>query len=127
MSFRASPMLLMLLLSAVCQNEKCMGEMEKPEREKNKEWLPSTISMKKMATFIARRTILSLNLATFSSKSRSIPVVNRCVCLPYKHYQLVRQCSSIKEGNIPQNQEASPDLELSDSCVKVRLSNLHAV
>ena len=83
--------------------------------------------MKKMATFIARRTILSLNLATFSSKSRSIPVVNRCVCLPYKHYQLVRQCSSIKEGNIPQNQEASPDLELSDSCVKVRLSNLHAV
>ena len=104
-----------------------MGEMEKPEREKNKEWLPSTISMKKMATFIARRTILSLNLATFSSKSRSIPVVNRCVCLPYKHYQLVRQCSSIKEENIPQNQEASPDLELSDSCVKVRLSNLHAV
>lgn len=61
---------------------------------------------------------MSLNLATFSSKSRSIPVVNRCVCLPYKHYQLVRQCSSIKEGNIPQNQEASPDLELSDSCVK---------
>ena len=80
-----------------------------------------------MAAFIARRTILSLNLATFSSKSRLIPVVNRCLCLPYKHYQLFRQYSSIKEGNIPQSQEASPDLGLSDSCVKVRLSNLHAV
>ena len=81
-----------------------------------------------MATFFARRTVLSrLNLATFSRKNRFIPVVSRCVCLPYKHYQLFRQCSSIKEGSIPQNQEASPDLELSDSCVKVRLSNLHAV
>ena len=101
---------------------------EKPEREKNKEWLPSTIGMReKMATFFARRTVLSLNLATFSRKYRLIPVVSRCVCLPYKYYQLFRQCSSIKEGSIPQNQEASPDLELSDSCVKVRLSNLHAV
>ena len=80
-----------------------------------------------MATFFARRTVLSLNLATFSRKYRLIPVVSRCVCLPYKYYQLFRQCSSIKEGSIPQNQEASPDLELSDSCVKVRLSNLHAV
>ena len=95
--------------------------------EKARSGYQAKLALKKMATFIARRTILSLNLATFSSKSRSIPVVNRCVCLPYKHYQLFRQCSSIKEGNIPQNQEASPDLELSDSCVKVRLSNLHAV
>ncbi|KAM7448884.1 Iron-sulfur cluster assembly 2 [Porites harrisoni] len=71
-----------------------------------------------MATFFARRTVLSLNLATFSRKYRLIPVVSRCVCLPYKYYQLFRQCSSIKEGSIPQNQEASPDLELSDSCVK---------
>ena len=99
---------------------------EKPEREKNKEWLPSTIGMRENGDVLCR-TVLSLNLATFSRKYRLIPVVSRCVCLPYKYYQLFRQCSSIKEGSIPQNQEASPDLELSDSCVKVRLSNLHAV
>ena len=71
-----------------------------------------------MATVM--RTVLSLNLAAFTTKSRLILVPNRCLYLPFKYSQLSRRCSSIKEANAAQKQDVSQDLQLSDSCVKVR-------
>ena len=70
---------------------------------------------------MAASSVSLLRFSSFASRFRLLPAINHRLYLTFKTSPFSREFSSLEEGKKAPKYVASQELQLSDSCVKVRL------